>query len=202
MQFPCPTCKAPLLAQDTEAGTKVQCPHCGQRILLPATPRPAAENKTVLVNLDQPATVPPGLITAAPVGAAPDRPRAWWKKPGNIIPIVGASVLVVVLVVVLVILLRKPTYTVPELVKGYHAGMVGQRVRVTGIYRVSEPSRTGGGITVLLVEPGTNCAVAAANIPAPRQALRPDQRLSVSGIVARLLTGQPDIVVLESASLD
>jgi DNA-directed RNA polymerase subunit RPC12/RpoP len=36
MEFPCPTCHQQLTAADAHAGRKVACPHCGQRIKLPA----------------------------------------------------------------------------------------------------------------------------------------------------------------------
>jgi DNA-directed RNA polymerase subunit RPC12/RpoP len=47
--FRCPTCKAFLNQHDDQAGKKMPCPSCGQRLLVP-TP-PPARNKTVLGEL-------------------------------------------------------------------------------------------------------------------------------------------------------
>jgi DNA-directed RNA polymerase subunit RPC12/RpoP len=44
IHYSCPRCSAILQAADQEAGSKVACPHCGQRLQLPLPP----VNKTVL----------------------------------------------------------------------------------------------------------------------------------------------------------
>src|SRR4051794_34939084 len=44
IRFACPKCKAVLECPDDEAGSKMGCPHCGQRLQIP-TPPP---NRTIL----------------------------------------------------------------------------------------------------------------------------------------------------------
>jgi DNA-directed RNA polymerase subunit RPC12/RpoP len=51
VRFTCPTCKAVLQAPPVQAGEKVACPKCGQRILIPNPVKPAAGNKTALGSL-------------------------------------------------------------------------------------------------------------------------------------------------------
>ena len=45
IRYRCPRCQKPLTAQDNEAGSKKNCPHCEQRVQIPAPPPP---NKTML----------------------------------------------------------------------------------------------------------------------------------------------------------
>ena len=59
INFACPSCKSVLKAAAEKGGCKVNCPRCGQRLLVPL---PAAANKTIL-----------GLCS--PSGALPMHPR-------------------------------------------------------------------------------------------------------------------------------
>jgi DNA-directed RNA polymerase subunit RPC12/RpoP len=57
IEFRCPVCKLTLGAADDQEGTKVTCPRCGQRLLIPNSTR----NKTVLAeSLSGPQAVPVG----------------------------------------------------------------------------------------------------------------------------------------------
>jgi len=49
--FSCPTCKFVLQSPAQDAGNKIECPKCGQRLLIPNPAKPAASNKTVLGSL-------------------------------------------------------------------------------------------------------------------------------------------------------
>ncbi|MHB1423154.1 MAG: TFIIB-type zinc ribbon-containing protein [Gemmataceae bacterium] len=51
IRFFCPACKSVLQAPPVQAGEKVVCPKCGQRMLIPNPVKPAASNKTVLGSL-------------------------------------------------------------------------------------------------------------------------------------------------------
>jgi len=53
-RYLCPRCKKSMSAQDGEAGSKLDCPHCGQRILVPTPPQPPKPpiNKTTLGQLE------------------------------------------------------------------------------------------------------------------------------------------------------
>lgn len=75
IRFRCPTCKKSLKADDDKAGTKTNCPDCGQRIRVPKPPM----QKTVLGELEtgmthaasdvgQPAS---GITSAIPPSGAP-----------------------------------------------------------------------------------------------------------------------------------
>src|SRR5262249_6338644 len=55
IHFKCPDCSTPLKRDDHEAGTKIPCPGCGQRLKIPQPPVPSPVPKTVLGIL-QPAT--------------------------------------------------------------------------------------------------------------------------------------------------
>ncbi len=76
IRFACGNCKA-ILSHPT-TGVKVQCPKCGQKILVPSPPAPPPQNKTVLGELVQdapsaPAPVErplPGMRTVACPGCA------------------------------------------------------------------------------------------------------------------------------------
>jgi hypothetical protein len=58
--FSCPTCQARLQAEASAAGAKTICPRCGQKLLIPQSPRPAPVNRTVLGRLEpSPAAVGP-----------------------------------------------------------------------------------------------------------------------------------------------
>lgn len=50
ISYSCPKCKTFLTAIDGDAGSKVQCPKCGQRLQIPRPPAPV--NKTVLGTLE------------------------------------------------------------------------------------------------------------------------------------------------------
>lgn len=83
IRYRCPRCKKSLTAEESEAGTKKNCPYCEQRVLIPVPPHPT--NKTMLGTLEQPnKTVLGTLEDAAPAaippmaeyaGAAPAVPR-------------------------------------------------------------------------------------------------------------------------------
>lgn len=68
----CPRCKKSVESPASEAGTKKPCPHCGQRLLIPAPPPPAAAqpglNKTLLA-LDETKAAPPPAKEAKEVPA-------------------------------------------------------------------------------------------------------------------------------------
>jgi DNA-directed RNA polymerase subunit RPC12/RpoP len=59
IRFTCPSCRSVLECADSKAGSKVACPKCGQRLLIPAPATP--RNKTVLGKL-----VPVAEIMHAP----------------------------------------------------------------------------------------------------------------------------------------
>jgi DNA-directed RNA polymerase subunit RPC12/RpoP len=44
IRYQCPKCSNTLAAQDADVGSKISCPHCGQRVQVPAPP----PNKTML----------------------------------------------------------------------------------------------------------------------------------------------------------
>jgi DNA-directed RNA polymerase subunit RPC12/RpoP len=59
IRFKCPACQKILKVPDEGAGRKINCPKCGQRMLIPAPKRPATTNKTMLAQLaPSPAPVP------------------------------------------------------------------------------------------------------------------------------------------------
>jgi ssDNA-binding Zn-finger/Zn-ribbon topoisomerase 1 len=66
--FACPSCQKHLKAPADGTGTKVSCPRCGQRILIP----PAARNPTVLAKIVSEATAD-GSQAVPPSGAAQRR---------------------------------------------------------------------------------------------------------------------------------
>jgi DNA-directed RNA polymerase subunit RPC12/RpoP len=75
IRYLCPRCKKALAAQDREAGGKLNCPHCGQRLQVPVPP----PNKTMLGELEDRAnrTVLGTLENAA----APSPPQTDGGKP-------------------------------------------------------------------------------------------------------------------------
>src|SRR5262245_43776739 len=72
IRFSCPTCKKILQASLPQAGQKVACAGCGQRLQVP-TP---ARNKTVLGDLV------PGASNPAPQAAAPAA-ATWYYSHNN-----------------------------------------------------------------------------------------------------------------------
>lgn len=70
--YKCPACLASLDADDNDAGTKKDCPKCGQRLQVP----PAARNRTTLAPRESNGQRPP---TPEPVAAAvqPRQAPSW-----------------------------------------------------------------------------------------------------------------------------
>lgn len=66
IRYNCPNCKKPMESPASEAGTKKNCPACGQRFQVPAAPPPAASqpnlNKTILAS-DESQASPYGMAT-------------------------------------------------------------------------------------------------------------------------------------------
>lgn len=65
IRFKCPACQKILKAPDEGAGRKINCPKCGQRMLIPALERPATTTKTMLGQFaPSPAPIPtaPSLV--------------------------------------------------------------------------------------------------------------------------------------------
>jgi DNA-directed RNA polymerase subunit RPC12/RpoP len=58
IHFSCPSCRNSLMSPDEAAGTKIACPKCGQRLLIP--PPVQAQNKTVL-GISVPEPISPNL---------------------------------------------------------------------------------------------------------------------------------------------
>jgi DNA-directed RNA polymerase subunit RPC12/RpoP len=75
--FACPTCKAPLQANDAEAGTTYACPQCGQRTLVPSL---SPANKNVFGELSIPPR--PEAIQQAPPQSLmpPPSARLWYYE--------------------------------------------------------------------------------------------------------------------------
>jgi DNA-directed RNA polymerase subunit RPC12/RpoP len=76
ISFLCPTCRTGINRDETEAGTKIACPSCGQRLLIPqppALPSPAPQpvQKTVLGLLQPAASNPTVLGVLRPSHQAP-----------------------------------------------------------------------------------------------------------------------------------
>jgi uncharacterized protein YkwD/DNA-directed RNA polymerase subunit RPC12/RpoP len=59
IRFGCPLCRSTFEVPDQQGGTKVNCPKCGQKLLVPmAAPPPSPQNRTVLAdNLSAPIPV-------------------------------------------------------------------------------------------------------------------------------------------------
>src|SRR5262245_46567486 len=80
IRYRCPRCEKPLAAQDEEAGAKLGCRHCGQRVQVPALP---AREKTMLGEPDEERSSRTVLGSREPDG--PDRypppPRAKEAPP-------------------------------------------------------------------------------------------------------------------------
>ncbi|MFO0970481.1 MAG: hypothetical protein U0793_33465 [Gemmataceae bacterium] len=75
IHYSCPRCKKPLEDPASEAGTKKPCPHCGQRVQVPAAApaaAPAPLNKTML-GQTEPGQTEPELPLAKAVPDAPAR---------------------------------------------------------------------------------------------------------------------------------
>jgi DNA-directed RNA polymerase subunit RPC12/RpoP len=206
MNFPCPTCRQQLSAPETAAGQKVQCVHCGQKILLPESPKPAAQNKTVVATLDppappqaQPPSVPPGLVSVAPDPMPAERPAGppgWWKSPGAVIGFVAGGLLLFMGVVLLIVFLvsRTQTYTVPGLHDAYRESMRGQRVRVSGRVLLVTPIQTG---MVALHDGRVRLEVWAVDWPTIPPGVRPGDEVTIEGEVDRLEPwhGAPAVVI-------
>jgi hypothetical protein len=60
INYCCPTCQARLQAEASAAGSKRFCSRCGQKLLIPQSPRPVPVNRTVLGRLE-PSPEPVGL---------------------------------------------------------------------------------------------------------------------------------------------
>src|SRR5438874_13246853 len=76
IRFGCPSCKTVLSTPPEQAGTKVGCPRCGQRLLVPQPPPP---NKPLLGALLAPEGEPPA---PRPATAAP-QVNPWWLLRGG-----------------------------------------------------------------------------------------------------------------------
>jgi DNA-directed RNA polymerase subunit RPC12/RpoP len=80
IQFRCPTCKSTMEVSDDKGGTKVPCPFCNQRLLIP----PPNRNKTVLgESLSGPPSPPNTPVGDRPVGGTPlpgpPPDEKWWR---------------------------------------------------------------------------------------------------------------------------
>jgi hypothetical protein len=189
MDLTCPTCRHPLSAPAGAAGQKVLCPCCGQKLQLQAPPKPAADNKTILVT---PEPNPPATPT-------PTRARDFWLG----LTVLLALAAVVLLSTYLLTRRREPHYTVAELVTGYRAELEGTRARVTGLVLDAKPLPDGSGLLVLLHAPGTRFQVAAVGVAPPRLPLRPDSRVTVVGLIGAYAPGERnDLVILRQAALE
>jgi len=74
IQYSCPRCKKPLEDPASEAGTKKPCPHCGQRVQVPAASTAgAAPNKTMLGQVEP--DVPQGKLVSPEPEPAPRQER-------------------------------------------------------------------------------------------------------------------------------
>ncbi len=143
-------------------GMKVSCPSCGQKIMLPA-PKPASQNRTVLASEEDLQPVPT-LAPVSIVGMAPPKPQR------NLAPfLIGGGAIAAVLLILVIVLIatRTPTYTVEGLVKAYHSGMRGQRVRVTGPLYVLYPARGTLPPEIVLYAPGQRCWVGSEDFTFP-----------------------------------
>lgn len=58
IRFSCPACHKVFKVVDSGAGRKINCPQCGQRLLVPTPPQPEAVNKTVLAQLTPSTSTP------------------------------------------------------------------------------------------------------------------------------------------------
>lgn len=80
IRYRCPKCRKALAAEDREAGAKLNCPHCSQRLQVPIPPPPSKTmlgtlddepNKTVLGKLEGEGAAAPPVYA----GQAPPVPR-------------------------------------------------------------------------------------------------------------------------------
>src|SRR5262245_33261422 len=71
IDFFCPTCKAALRAAPEHAGTKIDCPKCNQRIMIPGT------SKTI-VGLSSPDAAPASAPETPPNQQGADKPLPSW----------------------------------------------------------------------------------------------------------------------------
>ncbi|HKB39285.1 MAG TPA: trypsin-like peptidase domain-containing protein, partial [Gemmataceae bacterium] len=78
IRFSCPSCKTVLSVTAEQAGTKLGCPCCGQRLQVPQPPAPRPQDKTVLGAL-LPENVPTAPRPAAsPAPTAPPQVQSWF----------------------------------------------------------------------------------------------------------------------------
>jgi len=200
-------------------GLKVICPNCGQKVLLP-TPKPASQNRTVLASEEdlQPsaAPTPTPIQTLAPVSIVPMSTATEPHRSLAPYLIGGGSILAVLLILlVILILTRTPTYTVDGLVKAYHSGMRGQRVRVTGPLYLITPARGNLPPEIILHAPGQRCWVGSEDFMSP--AVRPtlDEVITLVGEISELRHLRPftrhdgirvetdvDVVILRNAQVE
>src|SRR5579859_2167497 len=71
--FMCPNCRGSLTRPDSDAGTKIFCPSCNQKLRVPVPPRPT--DKTMLGELQGPdnRTLLAEIVSSAPTIASPLR---------------------------------------------------------------------------------------------------------------------------------
>jgi DNA-directed RNA polymerase subunit RPC12/RpoP len=81
IRFACPACKKVLKVADDGAGKKVNCPGCGQRLLIPAAPMPVVPVRDRVVL----AEAPPSPPTSSPVSASRSAPPK--VRQGKTIPV-------------------------------------------------------------------------------------------------------------------
>jgi DNA-directed RNA polymerase subunit RPC12/RpoP len=77
IRYRCPVCNKALVAQDEEAGSKLHCPHCGQRLQIPEPP----PNKTVLGKIDEAANKTVLGKSEPPVLEVVDNPPPRRRRP-------------------------------------------------------------------------------------------------------------------------
>jgi DNA-directed RNA polymerase subunit RPC12/RpoP len=215
MRYPCPTCRQVLESPDAAGGMKVSCPHCGQKIMLPAARKPAADNRTRLAEVGPAGagTVPPSAVVPSPAPPAPAAPaggaagpRPWWRTPQGLIPLAAAGAGAAVLLVVLLVVVRGPrTYTVADLANQYHSGMRGEVVRVSGPILNVEPSRREPGLFILLHAPGQRLQVGSFGVLDPGRHLRYEENVTLVGEVYDRVTLRADgvsVVLLRNARVE
>lgn len=120
IKYNCPNCKKPLEAAAIEAGTKKNCPSCGQRHQIPAAPSPVGGpnlNKTMLAGDGSSQPVggaayasygAPGAAAAAPGAAAPTAPPPMIAG----VPVNAKNIAIAVGILLLLL------YIVPVLLRG------------------------------------------------------------------------------------
>ena len=68
VKFQCPICMREMKGPDGFAGKKITCPDCGQKIIIPPTPKakPAAANKTTLGKVEESVSITPFTPSVRP----------------------------------------------------------------------------------------------------------------------------------------